>query len=105
MEYKHLRHMEEIDEKERNKSTKEIFYLPHHAFVKKDKLTSRLRVVFDASMKGSNGRSLNDNMFVGPTIQRDLRHIVMTWRTHKVALIADCVRSITIISCRYYCSK
>ncbi|XP_070854449.1 uncharacterized protein [Drosophila suzukii] len=47
-------------------------YLPHHAVIKQDSLTTKCRVVFDGSGKGSSGISLNDRLHIGPPIQRDL---------------------------------
>ncbi|XP_075170259.1 uncharacterized protein LOC142242579 [Haematobia irritans] len=38
------------------------------------KLTSKLRVVFNASHKTSNGKSLNDILYVGPTLQLGLMY-------------------------------
>ncbi|XP_050554117.1 uncharacterized protein LOC126911348 [Spodoptera frugiperda] len=90
-EYLLLGHMEKItDEAERNKS--DAVYLPHHAVVRQDKLTTKVRVVYDASCKGTNGVSLNDTLMVGPTLQADLRHIVMRWRQHPICLVADIIK-------------
>ncbi|XP_045541894.1 uncharacterized protein LOC123723360 [Papilio machaon] len=47
-------------------------YLPHHAVVKEDRDTTKVRVVFDASCKGVNDVSLIDNLLVGPKLQQDL---------------------------------
>lgn len=44
-----------------------IHYLPHHAVIRKDAKTTRLRVVYDTSSKeGKRGVSLNDCLHVGP---------------------------------------
>ncbi|XP_026331312.1 uncharacterized protein LOC113238692, partial [Hyposmocoma kahamanoa] len=67
-------------------------YLPHHAVVREDKETTRVRVVFDASSKGDNDFSLNDDLLVGPKLQQDLRHILMRWRSHKVCVVADIIK-------------
>ncbi|XP_049886960.1 uncharacterized protein LOC126381519 [Pectinophora gossypiella] len=62
-EYLDLEHMEEIkDEKEGRKET--AVYLPHHAVVRTDKTTTKVRVVHDASCKYKNSVSLNDNLMV-----------------------------------------
>ncbi|XP_045509299.1 uncharacterized protein LOC123704855 [Colias croceus] len=85
-EYKELKHIEEVPEKEINKKA---VYLPHHAVVRQDKETTKTRVVFDASCKGSNNVSLNDELLPGPVLQEDLRNIIMRWRTHKICFVSD----------------
>lgn len=85
-EYIELKHMEEVPVNELgNKSV----YLPHHAVVRSDKESTKTRVVFDASCKGSNGISLNDELLSGPVLQDDLRSLIIRWRTHAVCFISD----------------
>ncbi|XP_060534531.1 uncharacterized protein LOC132706949 [Cylas formicarius] len=48
------------------------YYIPHHAVWKPHSEPLELRVVFDASAKTSNGRSLNDLLFTGPKLQSDI---------------------------------
>lgn len=43
------------------------YYLPHHAVMKPDSTTTKLRVVFDGSAKTTSGLSLNDVQHVGPS--------------------------------------
>ncbi|CAK1584061.1 unnamed protein product [Parnassius mnemosyne] len=89
-EYLEHGHMEKVPKDEINKS--DSVYLPHHAVVKLNKTTSKLRVVFDASCRDNNGVSLNSELMIGPTLQSDLRHLVMRWRLHPVCLVADIVK-------------
>lgn len=89
-EYIELRHMELVPEEQRDKP--DVVYLPHHAVVREDKKTTKVRVVFDASCPGKNGVSLNSELMVGPTLQPDLRHIVMRWRQYPISLVADIVK-------------
>ncbi|XP_072948717.1 uncharacterized protein [Epargyreus clarus] len=86
-EYENLKHIEEIPKEEINK--RKSVYLPHHAVCREDKETTKTRVVFDASCKGSNGVSLNDELLLGPLLQEDLRSLLMRWRMHAVCFIAD----------------
>ncbi|XP_057339521.1 uncharacterized protein LOC130677020 [Microplitis mediator] len=65
------------------------FYLPHHAVVKKDSLTTKTRVVFDGSAKTSSGISLNDALMVGPKLQDDLFILLIRYRSHTIVLTAD----------------
>lgn len=65
------------------------YYLPHHAVIKPDGDSSRLRVVFDASAKTTSGLSLNDVQMIGPTIQQDLFNIVTRFRKYAYTMAAD----------------
>lgn len=85
-EYMELNHIEEVPEKEKDNPA---VYLPHHAVVREDKDTTKTRVVFDGSCKGTNNVSLNDDLLVGPTIQEDLRNLIMRWRLKLVCFVAD----------------
>lgn len=64
-------------------------YLPHHAVLKTDSSTTKLRVVFDASSKSLNGNSLNDVMLTGPVLQDSLFNLLLRWRSHRVVIKAD----------------
>lgn len=85
-DYMEQGHLERVPEKEKDKRA---LYLPHHAVIRDDKESSRTRVVFDASCKGSNDLSLNDELLVGPQLQEDLRNILMRWRMKHICLVAD----------------
>lgn len=68
------------------------YYIPHQAVIKEDSLSTKLRVVFDASSKSSTKISLNDNMYKGPRLQQDLSTILLRWRKHKFAFMADIMK-------------
>ncbi|XP_070854631.1 uncharacterized protein [Drosophila suzukii] len=63
--------------------------VPHHAVIKDDSLTTKMRVVYDASCKTSNGRSLNDILCTGPALQNDLGGVILNWRLHRYVFVAD----------------
>ena len=65
------------------------YYIPHHAVFKETSTTTKLRVVFNASMKTSSGQSLNDALMVGPQLQEDLFAILLRFRHHRYAMTAD----------------
>lgn len=81
------------------KETKMKVYLPHHAVVRNDKETTRTRIVYDASCKGTNNVSLNDELLVGPQLQEDLRSIVMRWRMKRVCFVADIQKKVSADFC------
>lgn len=84
IEYLTLGHMKELDENEIPRN-----FLPHHHVVKESSTTTKVRNVFDASAKTSNGRSLNDILYVGPTIQPDLFELLIQWRQNEFAFCGD----------------
>ncbi|XP_028169269.1 uncharacterized protein LOC114359184 [Ostrinia furnacalis] len=86
-EYIDLNHMELVPDDQVDNPL--AIYLPHHAVIREDRETTKVRVVYDASCKGKNNMSLNDNLLVGPTLQSELRHLVRRWRTYPVCLTSD----------------
>ncbi|XP_055841539.1 uncharacterized protein LOC129908797 [Episyrphus balteatus] len=86
-EYARLGHMCKLDAAEA--IHKNVNYIPHHSVLKPDSSTTKLRVVFDASCKTSSGKSLNDILKVGPTLQDDIFTILVRFRTYRFVLMAD----------------
>ncbi|XP_055714396.1 uncharacterized protein LOC129808634 [Phlebotomus papatasi] len=73
---------------ERPSDVSSSYYMPHHG-VLKDSVSTKLRVVYNASAKTSSGVSLNDNLMIGPTVQPELASILLRFRLHPYALTAD----------------
>ena len=68
----------------------QVHYLPHHAVIRKDAKTTKVRVVYDASSKeGKGGVSLNDCLHVGPALSLLLYEILIRFREKRVALVGD----------------
>ena len=65
-----------------------VWYLPHFPVLHPDKPTTKTRIVFDASAK-FNAKSLNDMMFPGPKLQRELNNVLLRFRRNPVAIICD----------------
>lgn len=63
--------------------------IPHHAVLRESSTTTKLRTVYDASAKTSNGFSLNNRMHIGPTLLEELWAVLIRWRMKKVALTGD----------------
>lgn len=85
-EYLSLGHMEKIDPTTLPNSN---YFLPHHCVLKPDSSTTKLRVVFDASAKSSTGKSLNDLLMVGPTVQSDLFSVIIRFRLWRYVFTTD----------------
>ncbi|XP_075990347.1 uncharacterized protein LOC142985998 [Anticarsia gemmatalis] len=64
-------------------------YLPHHGVLRESSTTTKLRAVFNASMKTDSGYSLNDLMEKGPNLQKDILSLIIKWRSYKYVLTAD----------------
>lgn len=100
LEYEMLGHMRKIDgeavDMTRTKAMQtaqhNVYYIPHHAVQKESSTTTKLRVVFDASRRSTNGVSLNDVMMTGPRLQNNLTATMMRWRTYRLAYCADVQR-------------
>nr|XP_047142928.1 uncharacterized protein LOC124817159 [Hydra vulgaris] len=66
----------------------EVHYLPHRPVCRKDKTSTKVRIVFDASSTLS-GPSLNDCINAGPSLATPLFFILLRFRANKYAFIAD----------------
>ncbi|XP_038106731.1 uncharacterized protein LOC119766322 [Culex quinquefasciatus] len=65
------------------------FFLPHHAIQRPGSSTTKTRVVFDGSAKGSGRFSLNSILHTGPTVQPPLLSTILNFRLPKFAFTAD----------------
>ncbi|XP_045454788.1 uncharacterized protein LOC123664238 [Melitaea cinxia] len=65
------------------------YVIPHHGVIREDKITTKIRMVLDASARTDTGVSLNDILFSGPNLQADLFIILLNFRLLPIALCAD----------------
>ncbi|XP_062557315.1 uncharacterized protein LOC134222188 [Armigeres subalbatus] len=84
-EYESLGHMEEVSVASRSPQ----FFLPHHAIQRPESTTTKTRVVFDGSCRGPASISLNDALYIGPTVQPALFSTVANFRLPRFAITAD----------------
>ena len=73
-----------------------IHYLPHHAVIRKDKSTTKLRIVYDASAK-MDGPSLNECLYAGPSLHQRILDILVRFRLFPIALVADIEKAFLMI--------
>ncbi|XP_064463564.1 uncharacterized protein LOC135374554 [Ornithodoros turicata] len=86
-EYFSEHHAERVEQASAHE--KNVYYMPHHAVIRQDAVTTKLRVVFDASSHRAGQPSLNSILMKGPKINADLLHLLLTFRCFPVVLTAD----------------
>jgi len=68
----------------------QIRYLPHHPVVRRDKSSTKVRSVLDASAKrGSNDLSLNDCLYEGDNYLKNLMGVLLRFRVNLYAMTGD----------------
>ena len=71
-------------------------YLPHHAVIRRDKQTTKVRVVYDASARAT-GPSLNDCLYAGPKFNQKILEILLRFRSYQVGVVADLEKAFLMI--------
>ncbi|GBM86008.1 Uncharacterized protein K02A2.6 [Araneus ventricosus] len=84
-EYEDLGHLERVVESSEPPTQ---YYIPHHGVLRPDKLTTKFRVVFNASSPTTTGISLNDILMKGDVIE-DVFQTISRFRRHKFAFTTD----------------
>lgn len=79
--------VEVVPDEETNSSSHPVHYLPHHFVEQKEKGT--LRIVYDASSKIKDKKSLNQCLYCGPLLLEDLTGILLKFRSHNIGICAD----------------
>lgn len=88
-EYIELNHGKIIPLKLTNENSLHKYFLPHHAVIREDSATTKVRVVFDGSCKTTTKLSLNDLTLKGYQVQPDLFDILTRFRSFKHVLTTD----------------
>ena len=65
-----------------------VHYIPHPEVIRRDKATSKLRVVYDASTR-NNGPSLNDCLEAGPSLLPKIFEIMARFRSYTIGITND----------------
>ena len=64
-------------------------YLPHKPVVRKEKSTTKVRMVYDASAKEKGCCSLNECLDPGPSLTTKLFDILLRFRANNIAIVSD----------------
>ncbi|GFS56081.1 integrase catalytic domain-containing protein [Trichonephila clavipes] len=84
-EYEELGHLERVVE---SSETPTHYYIPHHGVLRPEKLTTKLRIVFNGSSPTTTGISLNDILLKGE-VKEDVFETISRFRRHKFAFTTD----------------
>ncbi|XP_064477738.1 uncharacterized protein LOC135391412 [Ornithodoros turicata] len=81
------------DEVPANNDSKMVYCLPHHAVARREAVTTRVRVVFDASSHELRSPSLNDVLDEEVKLGAKLLQLLLQFRCGTIVLTADiCIR-------------
>jgi len=75
-EYIESNHMEKVLPHDEHQP---VIYIPHHHICRPTSTTAKLRVVFDGSSIMDNGLTLNDYLFKGPKLQKDIVSVLINF--------------------------
>lgn len=88
-EYLELKHAKLVPLCPLTENNENKYFLPHFAVVREESISTKVRVVFDASVRTSTGFSLNDVMLKGFQVQPNLFDILLRFRSFTYVLTAD----------------
>ncbi|GFW30223.1 integrase catalytic domain-containing protein [Trichonephila clavipes] len=83
--YEELGHLERVVE---SSEPPTHYYIPHHGVLRPEKLTTKLRIVFNGSFPTTTGISLNDILLKGE-VKEDVFETISRFRRHKFAFTTD----------------
>ena len=90
--------IEEVKPSLENSKTTKVHYLSHHAVVREDALTTKVRVVMDGSAKvNAEAPSLNERLHTGPSLTPNILNILLRFRWFKVPIISDIEKAFHMI--------
>ena len=91
--------IKEVKAETDNKFSETVHYLPHHTVLRRDRETTRVRVVYDGSAKSPGYKySLNDCLEVGPNLILQLFDVLVKFRSDPIALTADIEKAFLMVS-------
>ena len=89
------------DEYLTNQETSQNYYLPHMAVIRKDRKTTKVRVVYDGSAKASKEeKSVNDCLQTNPNHLPHVFNILANFRKNLVGLSADIEKAFLMVGIR-----
>lgn len=77
-----------------------LYYMPHKEVIREQALTMKVRVLFDTSSHDRGCNSINERLEKRDNLYQDLVKILLRFRTHTMAIIADIEKAFLQISIR-----
>ena len=75
-----------------------VHYLSHHPVVREDAATTKVRIVMDASAKiTADTPSLNECLYTGPSLTRDIIDILIRFRWYRIGIVSDIEKAFHMI--------
>ena len=75
-----------------------VHYLSHHPVVREDAATTKVRIVMDASAKiTADAPSLNECLYTGPSLTRDIIDILIRFRWYRIGIVSDIEKTFHMI--------
>lgn len=91
--------IEEVPIQADDQFSENVHYLPHHAVLRRDRETTKVRIVYDGSAKSPGiNYSLNDCLQVGPNLIPQLFDVLVKFRSNPIALTADIEKAFLMVS-------
>jgi hypothetical protein len=89
--------VEKVLAAEDNKN-QDVHYLPHHGVIRNDKVTTKLRVVYDGSaMTADREHLLNDCLSTGPNYIPQIFEMLVKFRANRVGLVTDIEKAFLMV--------
>ena len=88
----------EIVDKEDVGEIGKVHYIPHHGVIRRDKQTTKLRIVYDASAKSSGPVSKRFCLYTGTAMTQNIMDIILRFRSHRIALARDIEKAFLMVS-------
>ena len=75
-----------------------VHYIPHHAVINRERVTTKIHIVYDGSAKlGNSELSINECLQTGSNLVPNLFDVLVRFRSHCIAVTADIEKAFLMI--------
>ena len=87
-----------IEKAPENNLIEKCYYLLHNPVIRPEKLTTKMRVVFDASSKSGGEKSLNECLYPGLSLTAKFFGVLLRFRVFNISVVGDIEKAFLQIS-------